>query len=119
MAGLSGGTLALMLLRQFVIDGLGHLSTLIADESAGLAAVVDPRRDVDIYLEAARSADLRSAIALASGLLDSWRRRDADCVPSCAMSIRAGSPGIGEPRSPASGVPPHFRTVGDCPMCTR
>ena len=54
-----GGTLAAMLLRQFVIDGLGHLSTLIADESAGLAAVVDPRRDVDVYLEAARSADVR------------------------------------------------------------
>lgn len=48
-----------MLLRQFVIDGLGHLSTLIADESAGLAAVIDPRRDVDVYLEAARAADLR------------------------------------------------------------
>ena len=48
------GTLGPMLLRQFVIDGLGHLSTLIADESAGLAAVVDPRRDVDVYLEAAR-----------------------------------------------------------------
>jgi hydroxyacylglutathione hydrolase len=48
-----------MFLRQFVIDGLGHLSTLIADESAGLAAVVDPRRDVDVYLGAARAADLR------------------------------------------------------------
>ena len=48
-----------MFLRQFVIDGLGHLSTLIADESAGLAAVVDPRRDVDVYLDAARAADLR------------------------------------------------------------
>ncbi|HEV8546714.1 MAG TPA: MBL fold metallo-hydrolase [Candidatus Limnocylindrales bacterium] len=48
-----------MLLRQFVIDGLGHLSTLIADESAGLAAVIDPRRDVDIYLAAAHAADLR------------------------------------------------------------
>ena len=48
-----------MLLRQFVIDGLGHLSTLIADESAGVAAIVDPRRDVDVYLDAARAADLR------------------------------------------------------------
>jgi hydroxyacylglutathione hydrolase len=48
-----------MLLRQFVIDGLGHLSTLIADESAGLAAVVDPRRDVDVYLDAARAANVR------------------------------------------------------------
>lgn len=48
-----------MRLQQFVIEGLGHLSTLIADESAGVAAVVDPRRDVDVYLEAARSGGLR------------------------------------------------------------
>lgn len=47
-----------MRLHQFAIEGLGHLSTLIADESAGVAAVVDPRRDVDVYLVAAREADL-------------------------------------------------------------
>jgi len=46
-------------LTQYRIEGLGHLSTLVADESKGLAAIVDPRRDVDIYIEAARSADLR------------------------------------------------------------
>jgi len=44
---------------QYKIEGLGHLSTLIADEAAGTAAVVDPRRDVDIYLEAARADGLR------------------------------------------------------------
>jgi hydroxyacylglutathione hydrolase len=48
-----------VLIRQFSIDGLGHLSTLIADESTGLAAVIDPRRDVDIYLAAADASDLR------------------------------------------------------------
>lgn len=48
-----------MRLTQFRIEGLGHLSTLVADEGAGVAAVVDPRRDVDIYLAAARDADLR------------------------------------------------------------
>jgi hydroxyacylglutathione hydrolase len=48
-----------MFLRQFAIDGLGHLSTVIADDAAGLAAVVDPRRDVDIYLDLARERDLR------------------------------------------------------------
>ena len=48
-----------MLVRQFVIDGLGHLSTLIADPSAGLAAVIDPRRDVDVYLTAAADAGVR------------------------------------------------------------
>jgi hydroxyacylglutathione hydrolase len=46
-------------LSQYRIEGLGHLSTLVADEAAGVAAVVDPRRDVDIYLEAARADGLR------------------------------------------------------------
>jgi hydroxyacylglutathione hydrolase len=48
-----------MLIRQFRVEGLGHLSTLIADDVAGVAAVVDPRRDVDCYLDAAREADVR------------------------------------------------------------
>jgi hydroxyacylglutathione hydrolase len=48
-----------MLTRLFRIEGLGHLSTLIADDSAGVAAVVDPRRDVDAYLDAARAIDVR------------------------------------------------------------
>lgn len=48
-----------MLIRTFRIEGLGHLSTLIADDEAGVAAVVDPRRDVDIYLAAAREANVR------------------------------------------------------------
>src|SRR5215217_2201148 len=48
-----------MLIRQFRIEGLGHLSTLVADDVAGVAAVVDPRRDVDIYLDAARELDVR------------------------------------------------------------
>ncbi len=48
-----------MRLRQFSIEGLGHLSALIADHEAGVAAVVDPRRDVDVYLEAARADHLQ------------------------------------------------------------
>ena len=48
-----------MRIEQFAIEGLGHLSTLISDDDAGLAIVVDPRRDVDIYLAAARRRDLR------------------------------------------------------------
>jgi hydroxyacylglutathione hydrolase len=48
-----------VLIRQFVIEGLGHLSALIADDAAGVAAIVDPRRDVDVYLAAAAATDLR------------------------------------------------------------
>jgi hydroxyacylglutathione hydrolase len=35
-------------------DGLAHLSYLISDRASGRAAVIDPRRDVDVYLELAR-----------------------------------------------------------------
>jgi len=48
-----------MLIRQFELEGLGHLSALVADETAGVAAIVDPRRDVDVYLEAAAAAGVR------------------------------------------------------------
>ena len=40
-----------MEIRQFDLPGLGHLSALLVDESSGQAAVIDPRRDVDIYLD--------------------------------------------------------------------
>lgn len=48
-----------MHLRQFLIEGLGHISALVADDAHGVAAVVDPRRDIDIYLDEARGRDLR------------------------------------------------------------
>jgi hydroxyacylglutathione hydrolase len=57
-----------MFIRQFQIDGLGHLSTLIGDEEAGLAAVIDPRRDVDIYVETARANGLRISHAIETHL---------------------------------------------------
>jgi hydroxyacylglutathione hydrolase len=39
-------------------DGLAHLSYLVGDRSSGHAAVIDPRRDVDVYLELARKHGL-------------------------------------------------------------
>lgn len=48
-----------MRVTQYRIEGLGHLSTLVVDEAAGVAAVVDPRRDVDLYLVAAADQDLQ------------------------------------------------------------
>jgi hydroxyacylglutathione hydrolase len=43
-----------MLFRQFTHDDLGCASYLIGDERAGVAAVVDPRFEIDEYLELAR-----------------------------------------------------------------
>ncbi len=43
-----------MIFRQITHDDLGCASYLIGDENAGVAAVVDPRFEVDEYLELAR-----------------------------------------------------------------
>ena len=43
-----------MIFRQLTHDDLGCASYLIGDENAGIAAVVDPRLDIDEYLRLAR-----------------------------------------------------------------
>jgi hydroxyacylglutathione hydrolase len=48
-----------MIFRQFTHDDLGCASYLIGDEKAGVAAVVDPRFDIDAYLEMARYLGVR------------------------------------------------------------
>jgi glyoxylase-like metal-dependent hydrolase (beta-lactamase superfamily II)/rhodanese-related sulfurtransferase len=48
-----------MIFRQITHDDLGCASYLIGDEKAGVAAVVDPRFDIDDYLEIARYLQVR------------------------------------------------------------
>ena len=45
-------------------DGLAHLSYFIGDRSTGHAVVIDPRRDVEVYLELARKHHLTISHAL-------------------------------------------------------
>lgn len=40
-----------MIFERIVSEGLAHYSYLFGDERTGVCAVVDPRRDVDVYLE--------------------------------------------------------------------
>jgi len=48
-----------MILQQFYLGCLAHASYLVGDERSGLAAVVDPQRDVDQYLTFAAEHDVR------------------------------------------------------------
>src|SRR5574339_875665 len=50
-----------MILKQFYLNCLAHASYLIGDEHSGIAAVVDPQRDVDQYLAFAAEHHLRIA----------------------------------------------------------
>ena len=45
-----------MILKQYYLGCLAHASYLIADETHGTAAVVDPQRDIEQYLEDAAEA---------------------------------------------------------------
>src|SRR5438067_12478600 len=47
-----------MIFTQHYLGCLSHASYLIGDETTGRAVVVDPRRDIDVYLEEAAAAGL-------------------------------------------------------------
>jgi hydroxyacylglutathione hydrolase len=40
-----------LIFKQFYLNCLAHASYLIGDETTATAAVVDPQRDIDRYLE--------------------------------------------------------------------
>jgi hydroxyacylglutathione hydrolase len=47
-----------MVFKSFFADGISQLSYLVGDDSSGTAAVIDPRPDVDDYLEAAQRREV-------------------------------------------------------------
>jgi hydroxyacylglutathione hydrolase len=53
-----------LLIKQFVDEGLGNSSYLIGSSETGRAAVIDPQRDVDRYLQIAEGMGLRLAYCL-------------------------------------------------------
>jgi hydroxyacylglutathione hydrolase len=48
-----------MFFRQFYIEGLAAMSYMVGNRSPGAVAVIDPIRDVDIYLETAKQEGVR------------------------------------------------------------
>jgi hydroxyacylglutathione hydrolase len=82
-----------MRLESFSIRGLGHLSTLIADEDAGVAAIVDPRRDVDVYLDAAAESGLRISHVVETHLHNDYVSggRDLAALTGATHVIGAGA----------------------------
>lgn len=48
-----------MIFTQYYLDCLSHASYLIGDDTTGRAVVIDPQRDIEIYLAEAREKGLR------------------------------------------------------------
>ncbi|MCW4019936.1 MAG: MBL fold metallo-hydrolase, partial [Candidatus Bathyarchaeota archaeon] len=46
-----------MIIQPFFTKGIAHSSYLLGD--LGICAIVDPRRDVDIYIAAAKSLNMK------------------------------------------------------------
>jgi hydroxyacylglutathione hydrolase len=85
-----------MQLRQFVLEGLGHISALVVDDAAGVAAVVDPRRDVGLYIDEARSRDVRISHVLETHLHNDYvsgARELADLTG--AVHVHSAGAGLG------------------------
>ena len=57
-----------MLVKAFVDEGLGNSSYLLASEAAGVAAAVDPQRDIDRYLQVAEGLGLKLRYVLETHL---------------------------------------------------
>ena len=53
-----------LVLEQVNVEGIAQLSYLVGDDR--VAAVIDPRRDVDVYLQMARSVS--HAVGLSLGV---------------------------------------------------
>lgn len=72
--------------EQINTPGLAALSYLVGDRDQGLVAVIDPRRDVEVYLERARAADVRIAAIIETHI-------HADFVSgSHELAARTGAP---------------------------
>src|SRR5260370_33120358 len=54
----------MIIIEQYYLESLGHESYLVGVEKTGRALLLDPRRDVEVYLESARMHGLRIAYAI-------------------------------------------------------
>ena len=82
----------MLVLEPIYTDGLAQISYLVGDSKAAVAAVIDPRRDVDIYLDLAREKGLRIAYAIethihadfVSGAQTLAERSGAEIIGGCS-----------------------------------
>ena len=56
----------MLIFESIYTDGLAQISYLVGDSKAAVAAVIDPRRDIEIYLAMARDKGLRIAYVVES-----------------------------------------------------
>ncbi len=96
-----------MRIEQYSISGLGHLSAMVVDDEARVAVVVDPRRDVDLYLDRASDQGLRITAVLETHLHNDYvsGARDLAALTGATHHIGAGAELAYEHRGLRDGEP--------------
>ena len=88
--------------KQFYLGCLAHASYMIGSE--GEAAVVDPQRDVEIYLQEARQQGLAIRHVIETHLHADFVSGHRELAALCASVSEAASLRIPSPWTPASGL---------------
>ena len=73
-----------MIFQQFYLDCLAQASHLVGDETTRTAAIIDPQRDVQVYLDEAE----RHGLQIRHVFLTIWRARRFISAPGRAPSTR-------------------------------
>jgi hydroxyacylglutathione hydrolase len=81
----------MMLVKQFVDEGLGNSSYLLASEETGLAAVLDPQRDIDRYLQVAGGLGLRLKYTLDTHLHNDFVSGSRELAARAGVQVGASA----------------------------
>ena len=85
-AGIIGG----MILEQLYLGCLSQASYLIGDPSSGVAAVVDPRRDIEEYLQLASDHGLKIEYAVLTHFHADFASGHLELAERCGATICIG-----------------------------
>lgn len=80
-----------MHVKQFYLGCLAHASYLIADQKSGIAAVVDPQRDIDQYLQEAQRLGVRIQHVLLTHFHADFVAGDRELRERCGATIYFGA----------------------------
>ena len=81
---------------QFYLDCLSQASYLVGDEGTGRAVVVDPRRDVDIYLDDAAEAGLTIELIIETHFHADFVSGHLELAAATGAEIAYGSSAVAE-----------------------
>ena len=85
-----------MIFEQFYLECLSHASYLIGDTSTGRAVVVDPQRDVQQYLDSAKSHGLKIELVLETHFHADFLSGHLELAKATGATIGYGS--VAEPQ---------------------